>query len=161
MGALPSHTVHVCLFVRLVLSTGAFGSVQGPALEEGQAGVLRAQALWITARLSAPWGASLAELRWCVLHIAAHFVVLLVDREEETVATCSLEIPCQLFVIDLDHTAADCLELTYKNRLSQLHIQINVKQAAKQCYSWMLMGPSVETTCANWVTALMTCLCLW
>jgi len=38
MDALASHIVHVCLFVRLVLSPGVFGSVRGRALEEGQAG---------------------------------------------------------------------------------------------------------------------------
>lgn len=38
MDALAYHIVHVCCFVRLVLSPGVFGSVQGPALEEGQAG---------------------------------------------------------------------------------------------------------------------------
>lgn len=58
------------------------------------------------------------------------------------------------------HTAAGCLELNYKNRLPQLYIQMSIKQATKQCYSWMLMGPSVETARANQVTDLKTCLCL-
>lgn len=38
MDALASHIVHVSPFVRLRLSPEVFGSVQGPALEEGQAG---------------------------------------------------------------------------------------------------------------------------
>lgn len=38
MDALASHIVRTCHFVILVLSPGVFGSVQGPALEEGQAG---------------------------------------------------------------------------------------------------------------------------
>lgn len=40
MDALASHIVHVCHFVRLMLSSGVFGSVEGPAFEEGQAGEL-------------------------------------------------------------------------------------------------------------------------
>lgn len=38
MGAPASHIVHVCCFVRLMMSPGVFGSVQGAALEAGLAG---------------------------------------------------------------------------------------------------------------------------
>lgn len=37
-GAPASHIVHVCCFVRLMMSPGVFGSVQGTALEAGLAG---------------------------------------------------------------------------------------------------------------------------
>lgn len=33
MGAPASHIVHICCFVRLLISPGVFGSVQGAALE--------------------------------------------------------------------------------------------------------------------------------
>lgn len=37
--------------------------------------VLKAQVLWLTARLHAPWQASMAELRWHVWHIAVGILV--------------------------------------------------------------------------------------
>lgn len=37
-GAPASYIVHICCFVRLMMSPGVFGSVQGTALEAGLAG---------------------------------------------------------------------------------------------------------------------------
>lgn len=45
----------------------------------------------------------LAELRWCVRDIAVRiFLVLLADREEETIAACAVDTVSLLFVTDRD-----------------------------------------------------------
>lgn len=104
----------------------------------------------------------LAELRWHVRHIAVGiFLSAGWLRGRDHSHMCCWDTLSVVYDWPWPAcTAAGYLELMDKNKLPQLYMQMNIKQAAKQCYSWTLMGPGMETASVNWVTALKTCLCL-